>query len=122
MIVRTQNTGPEDERDGHGRFLKDSAAAREAGRLGGTASTGSFQKGSDHAREAGRKGGNETKRRQPVKPIGAGDLRQPRLRKIEPSPYVKTSTDTAARILRGMVLITDLRKFLDTSVSYLRPR
>ena len=120
MIVRTQNTGPEDERDGHGRFLKDSAAAREAGRLGGTASTGSFQKGSDRAREAGRS--NETKRRQPVKPIGAGDLRQPRLRKIEPSPYVKTSTDTATRILRGMVLITDLRKFLDTSVSYLRPR
>jgi general stress protein YciG len=74
---RTQSTGPEGERDGHGRFVKGAAAAREAGRLGGTASTGSFQKGSDRAREAGRKGGKESKRRPPVtKPNGAGDLRQ----------------------------------------------
>ena len=45
------------ERDGHGRFVKGSTAAREAGKLGGKASTGSFEKGSDRAREAGRKGG-----------------------------------------------------------------
>jgi general stress protein YciG len=44
-------------RDGHGRFVKGSMAAREAGRIGGKASTGSFEKGSERAREAGRKGG-----------------------------------------------------------------
>lgn len=50
---REQESG----RDGHGRFVKGSSAAREAGRMGGKASTGSFEKGSDRAREAGRKGG-----------------------------------------------------------------
>jgi uncharacterized protein len=104
MIARTRSTGPEGERDGHGRFVKGTAAAREAGSIGGKLSGGSFQKGSDRAREAGRKGGNESKRRQPVKPIAAGDLRRPRTRKRKPSPYVKTSADTATQILRGMVL------------------
>ncbi len=51
---REQETGG---RDGHGRFVKGSTAAREAGRMGGKASTGSFEKGSERAREAGRKGG-----------------------------------------------------------------
>lgn len=47
------------ERDDHGRFLKGSAAAREAGSKGGTLSTGSFVKGDERAREAGRKGGRK---------------------------------------------------------------
>jgi general stress protein YciG len=50
------------ERDDHGRFIKGSAAARDAGRVGGIASTGSFVKGSDRAREAGRKGGRKSGR------------------------------------------------------------
>jgi general stress protein YciG len=103
MIARTRSTGPEGERDGHGRFVKGTAAAREAGSSGGKLSSGSFQKGSDRAREAGRKGGKESTRR-PVKPKDASDLRRPRTRKREPSPYVKTSADTATQILRGMVL------------------
>jgi hypothetical protein len=70
----------------------------------GTASTGSFQNGSTAPREAGRKGGKETKRRQPVRSIGAGHLRRPLKSKIEPEPRVKKNTDTATRILRGMVL------------------
>jgi general stress protein YciG len=45
------------QRDNHGRFLKGSEDAREAGRKGGKLSTGSFVKGSERAREAGRKGG-----------------------------------------------------------------
>jgi general stress protein YciG len=50
------------ERDQQGRFLKGSAAAREAGRIGGRLSTGSFRKGEKRAREAGRKGGKNGRR------------------------------------------------------------
>jgi general stress protein YciG len=50
------------ERDDHGRFVKGSAAAREAGSKGGTLSSGSFEYGSDRAREAGRKGGRKSGR------------------------------------------------------------
>jgi general stress protein YciG len=57
MTMTQRNTGQAGERDGHGRFVTGSAAAREAGSKGGIASTGSFQKNSERAREAGRKGG-----------------------------------------------------------------
>jgi len=50
------------ERDYHGRFVKGSAAAREAGSKGGLLSSGSFEYGSDRAREAGRKGGRKSGR------------------------------------------------------------
>ena len=39
MIVNPQSAGLEGERDNHGRFVKDSAAAREAGRMGGVKSS-----------------------------------------------------------------------------------
>jgi general stress protein YciG len=50
------------ERDDHGRFVQGSKAAVEAGRKGGTLSSGSFEYGSDGAREAGRKGGRKSGR------------------------------------------------------------
>jgi hypothetical protein len=47
------------ERDNHGRFVKGSQAAVEAGRIGGIASTGSFTAGSERARRAGQKRGRQ---------------------------------------------------------------
>jgi len=45
------------DRDDSGQF-SGGDAAREAGRKGGEASSGSFEKGSERASEAGRKGGS----------------------------------------------------------------
>jgi general stress protein YciG len=45
------------ERDYHGRFIKGSAAAREAGKKGGLITPGQFKSGAPRTREAGKKGG-----------------------------------------------------------------
>jgi general stress protein YciG len=53
------------ERDDHGRFLKGSAAAREAGLKGGLITPGQFKPGAQRTREAGKKGGAALRDRSP---------------------------------------------------------
>ena len=50
------------ERDDHGRFVKGSAAARDAGSKGGLITPGQFKPGAARTREAGKKGGRNSAR------------------------------------------------------------